>query len=140
MTAWSDKGSDVMSNKWYARTVLFVADIDRSVDFYVKQFGFTQNWRFVDEAGKAGVAQVARPGCELILTAESPDKAGKGLMFISLDVEVLNALRAELEGRGVDVKEGLWGYRVMVIVDPDGNEFYFAYDEGLKAKGTLQRF
>ena len=129
-----------MSNKWYARTVLFVADIDRSVDFYVKQFGFTQNWRFVDEAGKAGVAQVARPGCELILTAESPDKAGKGLMFISLDVEVLNALRAELEGRGVDVKEGLWGYRVMVIVDPDGNEFYFAYDEGLKAKGTLQRF
>jgi hypothetical protein len=64
------------------------------------------------------VAQVARPGCELILTAESRDKRGKGLTFISLDAEVLNALRAELEGRGVDVKDGLWGYRVMVIVDP----------------------
>jgi hypothetical protein len=41
-------------------------------------------------------------------------------MFISLDGEVLNALRAELEGRGVDVKDGHWGYRLMVIVDPDG--------------------
>ena len=85
------------------------------------------------------MAQVARPGCELILEAESPEKTGKGLMFISLDQEDLNALRAELEGRGVDVKNGLWGYRVMVIVDPDGNEFYFPY-EGLKAQGTLERF
>ncbi len=48
----------------------------------------------------------------------------KGLLFISLDVEVLNALRAELEGRGVDVEDGHWGYRLMVIVDPDGNELY----------------
>ena len=79
----------------------------------------TQNWRY-EEGGKAWVAQVARPGCELILTSEWPDKAGNGLMFISLDGEVLNALRAELEGRGVDVKDGHWGYRLMVIVDPDG--------------------
>jgi len=51
----------------------------------------------------------------------------------------LNTLRAELEGRGVDVKDGNWGFRVMVIVDPDGNQFYFPY-EGNEAKGTLQRF
>jgi len=82
---------------------------------------------------------VARPGCELILTAQWPDKAGKGLMFISLDAEVLDALRSELEGRGVDVKDGHWGYRLMVIADPDGNEFYFPY-EGIEAKGTLQTF
>jgi catechol 2,3-dioxygenase-like lactoylglutathione lyase family enzyme len=128
-----------MSNAWYSRPVLFVADIDRAVDFYVKQFGFTQKWRFEGEDGTAGVAQVARPGCELILEAESPGKTGKGLMFISLDAEVLNGLRAELEGRGVDVKDGHWGYRVMVIADPDGNEFYFPY-EGLEAKGTLKKF
>ena len=104
-----------MKNKWYARPVLFVADIDRSVDFYVKQLGFTQNWRY-EEAGKAWVAQVARPGCELILDGNGqwPDKVGKGLMFISLDQEVLNTLRAELEERGVDVKDGHWGYRLMV--------------------------
>jgi len=129
-----------MSDKWYSRPVLFVADIDRSVDFYVKQLGFTQRWRFENEAGRAEVAQVARPGCEVILAAERPDQVGKGLMFISLDAEALDGLRAELERRGVDVKDGLWGYRVMVIVDPDGNEFYFPYEGGLEEKGTLQKF
>ena len=124
-----------MSNEWFARPVLFVADIDRSVDFYVKQLGFTQPWRY-EEEGKAWVAQVDRQGCELILSSQWPDKVGKGLMFISLDVGVLDALRAELEGRGVDVKDGQWGYRLMVIADPDGNELYFPYPTSL-ATGSL---
>ena len=128
-----------MNTKWYSRTVLFVTDIDRSVDFYVKQLGFTQKWRFVVE-GSAGVAQVSRPGLELILESETPDKIGKGVQFISLDQKDLDALRAELEGRGVEVKDGVWGYRVMVVTDPDGNAFYFAYDEGLQVQGTLERF
>ena len=51
----------------------------------------------------------------------------KGLLFISLDLAVLNALRAELEGRGVAVKDGEWGYRLMVVSDPDGNQLYFPY-------------
>jgi catechol 2,3-dioxygenase-like lactoylglutathione lyase family enzyme len=88
-----------MSDPWFARPVLFVADIDRSVDFYVKQLGFTQSWRY-EEEGKAWVAQVDRQGCELILSSQWPGKVGKGLMFISLDAGVLDALRAELEGRG----------------------------------------
>lgn len=115
-----------MSDKWYSRPVLFVTDIERSVDFYVKQLGFTQNWRY-EEAGNAHVAQVDRCGCELILSSQWPDKAGSALMFISLDPDVLEALRTELEGRGVDVKDGNWGYRLMVLVDPDGNELYFPY-------------
>ena len=40
-----------MSDKWYSRSVLFVSDIDTSVDFYVKQLGFTQNWRFEGDEG-----------------------------------------------------------------------------------------
>ena len=130
-----------MGNKWYSRPVMLVTDIDRSVDFYVKQFGFTENWRFEPEPGKAGVAQVSRPGLELILEADQrwPDKIGKALMFISLDGDVLNALRAELEERGMEIIEGVWGYRVMIVADPDGNQFYFAYDEGLKVEGTLKR-
>ena len=115
-----------MSDQWYSRPVLFVADIERSVDFYVKQLGFTQAWRFEDE-GKAYVAQVDRKGCELIFSSQWPDKVGNGLMFISLDVGVLDALRAELEGRGVEVKDGEWGYRLMVVSDPDGNQLFFPY-------------
>jgi hypothetical protein len=45
---------------------------------------------------------------------------------------------AELEGRGVDVKDGQWGYRLMVIADPDGNELYFPYPTSL-ATGSLIR-
>jgi catechol 2,3-dioxygenase-like lactoylglutathione lyase family enzyme len=46
-------------SEWFARPVLFVADIGRSVDFYVNQLGFTQSWRH-EEEGKALVAQVDR--------------------------------------------------------------------------------
>jgi catechol 2,3-dioxygenase-like lactoylglutathione lyase family enzyme len=117
---------NVMSDKWYTRPVLFVTDIDKSVDFYVKQLGFTEPWRY-EEDGKAFVAQVDRKGCELILSSQWPDKVGKGLMFISLDPDALEALRADLEARGVNVKDGEWGYRLMVVADPDGNELYFPY-------------
>jgi catechol 2,3-dioxygenase-like lactoylglutathione lyase family enzyme len=118
-----------MSNEWFARPVLFVEDIDTAVEFYGKQLGFTQAWRY-EEEGKARVAQVDRQGCQLILTSQWPDKVGKGLIFISLDGAVLNALRAELEGRGVAVKDGEWGYRIMIVADPDGNQLYFPYPSG----------
>ena len=86
---------------WYTRPVLFVADIGRSVEFYVDQLGFTQSWRHEDE-GKALVAQVNRQGCELILSSQWPNKVGSGLIFISLDVGVLHALRAD----ATDFQEG----------------------------------
>jgi catechol 2,3-dioxygenase-like lactoylglutathione lyase family enzyme len=113
-------------SEWFARPVLFVADIGPSVDFYVNQLGFTQSWRH-EEEGKALVAQVDRQGCALILSSQWPDKVGSALVFISLDVDVLLALRAELEGKSVNVKDGYWGYPLMVIHDLDGNELYFPY-------------
>ncbi|HEY3803219.1 MAG TPA: hypothetical protein VGL61_11460 [Kofleriaceae bacterium] len=46
---------------------------------------------------------------------------------MSLDADVLDAVRTELEGRGVTIRDGRWGYRVMIVRDPDGNELYFPY-------------
>jgi len=37
--------------------------------------------------GRARVAQVDRQSCALILSDQWPEKVGKGLMFISLNVE-----------------------------------------------------
>ena len=120
---------------WFARPVLHVTDVDASLRFYVDRLGFTSPWRF-EENGRANVAQVERQGCALILANTWPQKIGKGLMFISLNVEpetreaaiaALDALRAELEARGVSVKEGSWGYRVLVVDDPDGNQLFFNY-------------
>ncbi len=64
--------------------------------------------------------------------SQQPEKTGRGRMFISLDVDVLHSVRAELEGRGVAVRDGRWGYPLMVVHDPDGNELCFPYpaDEG----------
>jgi catechol 2,3-dioxygenase-like lactoylglutathione lyase family enzyme len=117
---------------WFARSVLHVKDVDASLRFYVDWLGFTSPWRY-DEDGKGRVAQVERDGVAIILASNWPEKAGKGLVFISLNLEVkatiaaLDALRAELEARGVSVKDGSWGYRLLVIDDLDGNQIFFNY-------------
>jgi catechol 2,3-dioxygenase-like lactoylglutathione lyase family enzyme len=120
---------------WFARPVLHVKDVEASLTFYVDRLGFTIPWRYYED-GRAHVAQVDRQGCALILADTWPEKIGKGLMFISLNVEpatyeaavaALDALRAELEARGVVVKEGSWGYRLLVVDDLDGNQLFFNY-------------
>ena len=120
---------------WFARAVLHVTDVEASLRFYVNLLAFSSPWRF-DEDGKIFVAQVERQGCALILSSQWPAKIGKGLIFISLNVEpptreaavaALDALRAELEAKGVPVKDGSWGYRLLVIDDPDGNQLFFNY-------------
>src|SRR4030081_300287 len=120
---------------WFARPVLHVTDVEASLRFYVNRLGFTSPWRFADD-GKVYVAQVDRQGCALILADTWPEKIGKGLMFISLNVEpatreaavaALDALRAELETKGVPVKEGSWGYRLLWVDNPDGNQLFSNY-------------
>ena len=125
---------------WFARPVLHVTDVEASLHFYVNRLGFTSPWRY-DEDGKASVAQVDRQGCALILANHWPEKVGKGLMFISLNAEreaqiaALDALRAELEAKDVPVKEGSWGYRLLVVDDPDGNQLFFNYPTETASSG-----
>ena len=71
---------------WFARPVLHVSDVETSLHFYIDRLGFTSPWRY-EENGRARVAQVDRQGFALILADTWPDKIGKGLMFISLNVE-----------------------------------------------------
>ena len=118
---------------WFGRPVFHVKDVDVSIRFYMDRLGFTSEWRYTDD-GKGHVAQVEGLGCTLILADTWPDKVGKGLMFISLNAENiasqvagLDALRAELEAKGVTVKDGSWGYRLLVVDDLDGNQLFFNY-------------
>jgi catechol 2,3-dioxygenase-like lactoylglutathione lyase family enzyme len=125
--------------EWFARPVLHVTDVEASLRFYTDRLGFTIPWRY-EEDGKLLVAQVDRQSCAIILSCQWPQKVGKGLVFISLNVEPaegvemnkaatasLDALRAELEAKGAPVKDGTWGYRLLVIDDPDGNQLFFNY-------------
>ena len=114
---------------WFARPVLHVSDVGASVRFYIDRLGFSCPWRNDED----GIAQVDRQGCALILAHTWPEKIGKGLIFISVNVEpetqiaALDALRVEFEARGVTVTEGWWGYRLLVVDDPDGNQLFFNY-------------
>ncbi len=120
---------------WFARPILHVRDVEASLRFYVDQLGFSNPWRY-EADGRVHVAEVDRQGCALILADSWPEKIGKGVIFISLNVEpatreaavaALDALRAELETRDVSVQEGSWGYRLLVVNDPDGNQLFFNY-------------
>jgi hypothetical protein len=42
-------------------------------------------------------------------------------------VDQNDAPQVELEAKGVLVKEGSWGYRILVVEDPDGNQLFFNY-------------
>jgi catechol 2,3-dioxygenase-like lactoylglutathione lyase family enzyme len=122
--------------EWFARPILHVRDVDAALRFYGNLLGFTSPWRY-DEEGRVRVAQVDRQGCALILANNlAPEKIGKAVMFISLNVDpatpensaaALDALRAEIEAKGVLVKEGSWGYRLLVVDDLDGNQLLFNY-------------
>jgi uncharacterized glyoxalase superfamily protein PhnB len=131
---------------WFARPVLHVKDVEASLSFYVSRLGFTSSWRY-DDDGRVYVAQVNRQGCAVILADTWPEKIGKGLLFISLNVEpatreaaiaALDELRAELEAKGVPVKEGSWGYRLLAVDDLDGNQLFFNYPNET-ASGEIAR-
>ncbi len=115
--------------KWYTRPVFFVANVEVSLRHYCDLLGFVQAWDY-KENGRTIVAQVDRgEQCELIL-AEDSDRVGKSRVFISLYPNELETLQEEIETRGIPSKRSLWGYPVIQIQDPDGNEMLFPLEEG----------
>jgi catechol 2,3-dioxygenase-like lactoylglutathione lyase family enzyme len=110
------------AHRWYTRPVFFVADVDRAIRFYVDMLGFENRWHEGDGAGK--VCQVNHGECEIIL-CEHATRRDRGRLFIELTADGLADLRRELAERSVPTRESWWGYDVLQIDDPDGNELLF---------------
>ena len=110
---------------WYNRAVVAIIDFDRAVRFYRETFGFRQDWLYQEDDGTR-IMQISREGCELILSNQWPERAGTARFFVSLDPPDFDAMRAEAEAKGI-AREGWWGYRLVVVADPDGNELWFPY-------------
>ena len=113
-------------HRWYARPVLFVADVNRAIRFYVDMLGFEKSWHEGDGAGK--ICQVNRSDCEIILCQDAT-RGDKARLFIELTTEGLTDLRREVVERSVPNKETWWGYDTLQIDDPDGNELFFPVPE-----------
>jgi len=109
-------------HRWYTRPVLFVADVNRALRFYIDMLGFEKSWHEGDGAG--GVCQVNRGECEVIL-CEDVTRRDKTRLFVSLTPEGLTDLRRELAERSVPNKKSWWGSDALQVVDPDGNELLF---------------
>jgi catechol 2,3-dioxygenase-like lactoylglutathione lyase family enzyme len=114
--------SDQVVHRWYTRPVLFVADVNRAIRFYIDMLGFEKGWHEGDGAGK--VCQVNRAECEIIL-CEDAARADKARLFVALTSAGLAQLRREIVERSVPGEKSWWGYDVIKIVDPDGNELLF---------------
>jgi catechol 2,3-dioxygenase-like lactoylglutathione lyase family enzyme len=114
-----------ISHQWYARPVLFVADLQSAIHCYVDMLGFEKRWHSGD--GKGTVCQVNRGGCEIIL-CEDAARRDKGRLFVELNRDGLDELRREISERSLPTQEAWWGYDVIRIADPDGNELLFPLD------------
>jgi catechol 2,3-dioxygenase-like lactoylglutathione lyase family enzyme len=106
-------------HKWYARPVFFVDDVNRAARFYTDMLGFVKKWHETDGAGT--VCQVDRADCEIILCQDAT-RRDRTRLFIELSVDGVAELRREVVERAVATKETWWGYDVLQIEDPDGNE------------------
>ncbi len=113
-------------HRWYTRPVLFVAEVNRALRFYVDLLGFEKAWHAGN--GKGTVCQVNHGECEIIL-CEDATRRDKARLFIELTPEGLADLRRELVERSVPNKETWWGYDSIQIDDPDGNELLFPLSE-----------
>lgn len=108
-----------MDHIWYARPVFFVSDLQRSIGFYIEKLGFEKKWHEAD--GKGSVCQVQRGGCEIILCEDST-RSTRSRVFLELSRTGVHQLTVEVAERSVPVKKSWWGYDVLQIEDPDGNE------------------
>jgi catechol 2,3-dioxygenase-like lactoylglutathione lyase family enzyme len=118
---------------WYSRPVFFVADLARALHFYEQSLGFTKKWHEADGAGT--VCQVDRSDCEIILCEDSA-RTSPARLFIELKPEGLTALTFELEAHAVPYTIVRWGYDVVRVLDPDGNELLFPIDSTLDGRET----
>src|SRR6266850_187374 len=90
-------------NNFYARSVFFVKDAERSLRFYTETLGFSLDWNY-QEQGRAWVFQVSLLGFELILNQTDPsteDRAGHGRLFIGLEDAQMAAFRRHVEEKGI---------------------------------------
>jgi hypothetical protein len=63
------------------------------------------------------------------ILCEDPARRDRGRLFVELNREGVDALRREISERGVPFEPAWWGYDVIRIADPDGNELLFPLDE-----------
>jgi catechol 2,3-dioxygenase-like lactoylglutathione lyase family enzyme len=106
--------------------------MNRALHFYTDLLGFKKAWHEGDGQGK--VCQVDRAGSEIIL-CEDAGRRDKGRLFVEFTREGFAEFKREIAERSIPNKESWWGYDVIQIDDPDGNELLFPLSNSDGAAG-----
>lgn len=104
-----------------------VSDVDRAKAFYVNAVGFVADHDHTLGDGVRFV-QLTPPGsaCSIAIGSGIGTGAPGSAQGMLLVVSDIDAARAELAGRGVDisqVQDEAWGARHAYFKDPDGNSW-----------------
>jgi catechol 2,3-dioxygenase-like lactoylglutathione lyase family enzyme len=109
------------------RTVFFVRDAPRALEFYTEQLGFTVDWVH-EEQGRPYVVQVSLLGGQIILNqreSAEDERSGAGRIFFGIDEAQSTALMDHVRRHAIPVAHTRWGGPTLVISDLDGNELFF---------------
>ena len=103
-----------------------VTDVDRAKAFYVDQVGFVADHDHT-VSDELRFVQLTPPGsgCSIVLGNGITEAEPGSVQGVQLCVNDIDAARAELVGRGVEVteiEEHPWG-RFVYFADPDGNKW-----------------
>ncbi|MFV1983631.1 MAG: VOC family protein [Thiohalomonadales bacterium] len=122
--------------------ILYVSDIQKSIDFYQSAFGFTSDMEMKDDDGSLSFAEIKYKGIMLfMILREGSEMATEGVVSpvssrtappISLyvycdDIEALTQQAKQNYARIVSAPEDApWGDRTAVLKDPDDFTWCFA--------------
>ena len=104
--------------------VLAVPDLDKSVSYFVDALGFQPEW-----GDGTNWQALARDDVRLMISycpeAPPPADTGDHSYFGYLEVDDVDALHAEITGRGAIIRRSPtdrpWGMREMAVATPDGH-------------------
>lgn len=104
-----------------------VADVERSLAFYVEKVGFHLD-HDVQPGNGMRIIQLTPPGsaCSIVFGTGMGDSSAPGsVKNLHLVVEDVAAARAMLDGRGVPISEiqDMGGVKYAFFADPDGNSW-----------------
>ncbi len=110
----------------YLHTMVRVADLADSIDFYCNKLGLEEIRRYEDEAGRYTLVFLAAPGqedCQLELTFNwDPEEYSGGRNFghLAYEVEDIYAACQKLADNGVTINRPPRDGRMAFVRSPDG--------------------
>ena len=119
-----------------ARSVFFVRDTPRAMEFYTSVLGFQLDWTH-EEQGRPHVVQVSLMGLEIILNQSEGDelsRPGHGRLFVGLGDAQTSAFLQHIRSRGISTAYTHWGAPTLVIFDLDRNELFFWLSDAEREK------